>query len=206
MVVVVVIMIMTALAMPAISSALAEQRTNQAALDLVRLARRARSAAAAYGRAHVLRYEQATPVSGNPGHVELWRGINNGCTTNNWDDSGLPAYVGLATADCANSPMCLEDLSMAQGEYLADSHMIQMRVVDGTNSSINFNWPLDICYEPVGSTMWRDGNQGFTKLNQGNVNGGFRFRFRPLDRGSSTKDGVDRFAVLPLGGDPRILR
>lgn len=185
MVVLAVIAVVAGLAAPAISQALNQRRTNQAALDLVRLVRNARSSAAAYGRAHLVRY-----TSGGLGRVDVFRGINNRCNTNDW--------ATLMAGGCDGNSYCIDYLDPTDGRYQAGSFDILMQ-------STNFGGGVDVCYEPTGVTQWRTAAANpFVDLNSAQVGGGFRFTFTP--RIDGTQEGVVRQVVLPLGGDARLIR
>ena len=85
MVVVGIIALVAALAAPSMGTARADGHTNEVANDIVRLMRRARAAAAGYGRAHLLIFNPAD--DGGDGSFEVYRGINNRCLSNDWPAS-----------------------------------------------------------------------------------------------------------------------
>lgn len=98
MIVVGIVAIVVGLALPTMSQQLADQKTNQIALDIVASARLARASSTAYGRAHLMRWNPA--LASGQGAIELYRGINNGCNTNNW-----PV---ITAAGCAGNVNCIE--------------------------------------------------------------------------------------------------
>ncbi len=185
MTVVTIIGISIAIAAPAIGGAMADRRAGQAALDLVRLARHARSESVAYGRATLLRYQNTSN-----GEVRLYRGINNGCTTNDWDTlTGGPACGTTGS-------FCIDWELMSSADYSVGSQVTVMAEEAGSDF-------LDICYRSNGMMEWRTSASGtFSDLNT--VQGGFRFTFTRKRGGSPL--GVVRRIVIPFGGDARTLR
>lgn len=185
MVVVTIIGVVSALALPGIGLARAEQASSEGALDLVRLLRRGRSEAAAFGRAHVMRY--AAVADGGRGIVQLYRGRSNGCNANDWDE--------ITTGGCEGNAMCIDSWRGANFEGTGRG---QIRVrAPGHN-------PLDVCFEPNGRMRYRRGSSPrFIDTNSLSIRGGFRFQVYRHDGGEV---GVMRWVLLPLGGDPRSLR
>ena len=191
MIVVVIIAVSAALAGPAMVTAFAEHRVSEAAIDLVRLGRRARSEAIAYNRAHVLRYTD-TSAPGSDGRVLLYRGVSGGCNSNwnNWVTlTGSPA-CGLAGS------MCLDQTNMGDSRWHVGSNVTQMRAPGYA--------PLDICYQPNGATMMRYGAGISGPFFEGNATGGgIVFTFQRIHNG--TPDGPARRVVFPIGATPRVL-
>jgi prepilin-type N-terminal cleavage/methylation domain-containing protein len=193
MAVVVIVLVGMTLAAPAISTALAEKRSGQVTLDLVRLGRRARADAIAYGRAHLLRYG-ATGADGDFGRVRLIRGFTGGCNTNDW------AAILTAATDCvaAASP-CIDELDASATRYrLGGNDTLLSPPADFTT--------LDICYEPNGRMMYSaDGSiTRFTANNTAAIGGGFVFR--AVRQRNSVNVGPARRVLFPLGGTARVLR
>ena len=187
MTVVTLIAVVAAAAAPSIGDALAERKMTQTSLDVVRIARRGRSEAAGYGRAHMLRY-----LSGDTGTgvFELYRGINNHCNTNDWN-----AVTGGGV--CNREGGFCRDFIVVSQETDTDTIAVVPDNIVGE--------PLDICFEPSGRVLWRTGTNRFSDRNQGgaaNPLGGFVFRVE-RDGGAT---GVIRRVVIPLGGDARVLQ
>ncbi|MFW6050782.1 MAG: prepilin-type N-terminal cleavage/methylation domain-containing protein [Myxococcota bacterium] len=180
-IVVLVIAVVAGLAAPAISQAMNERRASEATLDVVRLGRHARSAAAAYGRAHLLRF-----VDQNLGRIEAYRGRNNRCNQD---------WGAIAGGGCANNPDCVDSLDMEGARFRTSSFDIQLAAADFGS--------VDICYEPSGVMRWRAGTAG-PFLGTNRIGGGMRFTLTP--RVGGTPQGVVRRVVLPLGGDARVVR
>jgi prepilin-type N-terminal cleavage/methylation domain-containing protein len=182
MVVLVVILVAVGLAAPAISNAMHERRAAEATLDVVRLARHARSAAAAYGRAHLVTF-----VAGGSGVVQVWRGVSNRCNGNVWSNQTFQTVMG---GDCHSSDYCIDQMNM--DERYKGAKPITLAPVGPA---------FDICYEPTGMVRWRDGgsNAAFLEVNSPAIGGGARYQITPLG-------GVVRTVVLPLGGDARVVR
>ena len=191
LVVVSIIAISAALAVPAISGSIQARTASQATLDLVRVARHARAASTAYGRAYMLRYETDSNP-GTLGQVRLFRGTNNGCNTNDWVTIMAGGACGTAGS------MCVDSLTMADNRYQRASSEILMRVQDFA--------ALDLCFEPSGIVRHRSGtavNGGWFRSDN-SVDGGFIFTFQRLSSGAPV--GVVRRVLFPLGGDARVLR
>ena len=193
MAVVVLVLIGMTLAAPAISTALAEKRSGQVTLDLVRLGRRARADAIAYGRAHVLRYG-ATGAGGDFGRVRLLRGFTGGCNTNNW------TTILAAAADCtAANSTCIDELDATASRYRLGGN--------DTLLSAPAAFPaLDICYEPNGRMMY-SANAATTRFTANNtvaIGGGFVFT--AVRQRDGVNVGPTRRVIFPLGGTARVLR
>ncbi|MEM6956281.1 MAG: prepilin-type N-terminal cleavage/methylation domain-containing protein [Myxococcota bacterium] len=189
MVVVGVIAVVAAAAAPSIGSARADARAQEVALDMVRLLRRARSASAGYGRAHLVIFDPASD-SGN-GSLTVYRGINNRCNANDW-----PLLIG---GGCPGNDMCIDAVEGDQQTFGTSNY--RMRAPD-------FAGGMQVCFEPTGITRWRRTvATAFTSNNVdgiGSLNGGFRFTVQRYN--GEGDQGVTRRVVLPLGSDARIQR
>lgn len=181
--VVAIVAIVAGLAAPVITSSISERRANEAALDLVRVARRARSEAIAYGRAHLLRIDAAR------GRIRVYRGINNGCTTNDW--------ATITSGPDCNTPgsFCVDFMDLTSSRYSSGGARVVATIGGGIASG-------DICYRSNGSLEYRDGAGIFTGANT--VGGGAQITFQRHT--SDGPVGVVRRVVLPLGSSPRIMR
>jgi len=192
MIVVTVIAILAAAAGPSIAAGVQEGRAMRASSDLIRLLTRARSASQGYGRAYLARYSDVS--GGTNGAVQIFRGTNNRCNATDW--------VTVTSIACASNPQCIDDVDMRR--YARGGQTVRMRI-PGHN-------PLDICFEPSGRTFYRRSssttNGGFsdrnTTVGTSALSGGFRISFQRRIDGVNT--GVERWVMLPLGGDPRVLR
>ncbi|MEM9073756.1 MAG: type II secretion system protein [Myxococcota bacterium] len=189
MVVVSIVGLTVAIALPGMGRARVEAKSNELALELVRLGRQGRAAAAGYGRAHLFRFD--ADLFGRGG-VRLFRGINNNCNTNDW-----PTITGPG---CNGNLNCLAEVNPVNWE--AGSIQYQV-ILDGLAGG-----DVDVCFEPNGTTRWRQGFFGrfvvdniSTAAVGGNAQGGIRFRIQRSDG-----NGVARRMVIPLGGDARIVR
>ncbi len=192
MVVVTIIGILAMIAMPAFASGAAERRVSEAALDVVRLARRARSEAVAHGRAYLLRYTALTRV-GALGQVELWRGDNDRCNQVDWD-------AIRSRGACEANPSCVDEVDLSHPRYNRSGSQVRMRA-PGLGA-----W-VDACYQPNGAMLWRNrrGRMTSRNIDGGRALGGaIRFRFEGVQSGAV--EGVQRFVVLPLGGEARVAR
>jgi prepilin-type N-terminal cleavage/methylation domain-containing protein len=157
MVVLVVILVAAGLAGPAISKAMHERRAAEVTLDLVRLARHARSAAAGYGRAHLVTF-----VGGGNGMVQVWRGVSNRCNGNVW------AGMTFATV-------------MGNNLYRVDELDAQRYSFGGQITLQPVGPALDICYEPTGVVRWRPGGTAGLFLEGNSIGGGARYQVVPVN-------------------------
>ena len=193
MTVVVIVLVGMTLAAPTLSTALAEKRTGQVSLDLVRLGRRARADAIAYGRAHILRYGLAG-AAGNFGRVRLIRGVAGGCNANGW------AGILVAAANCGTvtSP-CIDELDAGASRYRLGGN-------DSLLSAPAAFPAVDLCYEPSGRMMYsiNAATTRFTANNTATLGGGFVFTV--VRQRAAVTAGPTRRVVFPLGGTARVLR
>lgn len=189
MAVVTIIGVVAALAAPSLSDTRADSRTNEYANELVRGLRHARSAAAGYGRAHLVVFDPA-----DEGAVQVYRGVNNRCATNNW--------VGIIGAGCtATSPMCVDSISNDNFTFGASDYRLTMPT---------FQAGVQVCFEPTGVMRWR--SNPVSRFSADNVDatavsaqGAFVFNIQ-RHTASAGDVGVARRVLLPLGGSPRVLR
>lgn len=188
MVVVAIIAISAALAAPALSAAMAQRRASEATHELVRIGARARSESIAYGRAHLLQYQQASGGSGTFGSVQLWRGRVNQCAANDW------SAIGVGSA-CTSTPNCVEAVDM--GTYDQGSHQVRMTIESGPTTA-------NVCFQPDGEMRFQSGTGAWSSTPPGSGTQGITFLFERLESG--TNAGVDRRVVFPFGSTPRILR
>jgi len=227
MIVLAVIAIAVTLAAPAISNATRERRAGESTLDLVRLARRARSEAMAYGRAYLMRYTEASAPSYDVGRVQLYRGRSSGCNSNDWDslaDGILRDAIACPALGAAEaSSFCVDQVNLENSDYSRQGAIVQMRLLPPTGAGFR---AVDLCYEPTGVMRHRSSNDagtpptgwfreanGFDYNNDGDtsdtnedIGGGFLFEFRRMEGDPPAEVGVMRRVVIPLGGDARVLR
>lgn len=190
MVVVAIIGISAALAAPAIGEAVSERRTNEATHAVVRIGARARAEAMAYGRAHVLVYTDAsagTPASN--GKLQLWRGMSNLCSANNWGS--------IITGSCGagGDANCRDVLDMG-ASYNYGSNQVRLRMPNAAQAYI--------CFQPDGEMYVSTGGGTFTPTSPDGRSGGVRFTIDRLRSGGA--EGVQRVVIFPFGGEPRIAR
>ena len=189
MVVITIIGVVAAVAAPAVATAVADRKVSTATQDIVRIVRRARADAAAYGRAHLLRYGNA-----NEGTFELYRGVNGLCNGNDW--------VAITALACGANTMCVD--SMAGARYNFTGSNVRIR-----GNGFNLT---EFCFQPNGVATWRRGtglaahrfSSSMNNPDSGNLNGGFTFRVFRRQNGADV--GVERRVMLPLGSDARVMR
>jgi Tfp pilus assembly protein FimT len=181
-----IIGISVSLAAPAVQQVMANRRSQEVSLELVRLGRRARSEAMAYGRAHLLRFS-ASADSGH-GRIDLYRGINNGCNTNDW-------------TFLTGGPACGEDDSMCIDSVTTGAFSKATSTVYLTSATYT---ALDLCYSANGVMMWRTSTSArFSDIPPSGTNT-FDFSFAQKVDGKVV--GVSRPVIFPMGGLPRTQR
>lgn len=177
MVVVTIVGIVVALAAPQIGNALANRRTNELALEVVRIVRVGRSAAVGQGRAYLLQVDPSTE------ELSLYRGLTNRCTPR-------AAWVPITGGGCADNPRCSAFVS---GPVVGSSSYDFQ--VDGADQ------PIDICFEPSGITRWAPPGSAF---NATHPNGGVQINVRRVADGATA--GVVKAVAIPFGADARVVR
>lgn len=184
LIVVSIIGISAALAAPAIQGAMMERRNNEAALELVRMVRRARSSAMASGRSHVLRFDSPGPA----GRYRVFEGLSSGC------NSGANDWGARIGSDCAAGSACVDQMDLSHNRWDLGSGEIR--------SSMDLGDLVDICFESRGTMLWRTSGAGrFSSVTVGD--GGLVATFTRYQSGAAT--GVERHTVIPFGGDARLL-
>ena len=198
-VVVGIVAVVVGIALPAMGGARAESKKVEIIHDLIRVARQGRAASAAYGRAHMFRYNSNLYVRGG---VELYRGINGNCNTNDW--------ATITTGGCNNNLNCIAHLDPRELENSNSQYTILLNFDPDPDSDPDTDNPTsdgaaDICFEPSGITRWRSSPTAqFLSQNPAGNGGGFEFSVQRTANGRIT--GVHRRMMIPLGGDPRIRR
>jgi prepilin-type N-terminal cleavage/methylation domain-containing protein len=183
MVVVTIIGVVTALAAPAISRAMAISRADRANHDVVRLMRFARSQSIAYGRAYLLH-----TVSGGNGRLELWEGTTSACRLENW-----VAIMASGTCDSSATPSgnCADFVDSAA--YDTGYHAVSFASIGS----------VDVCFQPNGDALTRvSGSTGAFSVP---ASGLVQIVTTRLE-GSTTAGDPARGAILPVGGAPRVMR
>lgn len=190
MIVVVIIAVTAALAMPTVVQTFADKRTNEAAIEIARLGRRARSESVAYGRAHVLRYTTFS-VPGSDGRIQLFRGTAGAC------NAGANDWVAIMASPICGAPnsMCIDEVNMGHTHWTIGPYTTRLRAPGYS--------PLDICFQPNGASLMRYNAGIGGRFFEGNtMGGGVQFttqRFR-----SGAGEGALRRVVFPLGATPRV--
>jgi prepilin-type N-terminal cleavage/methylation domain-containing protein len=203
MVVVAIIGAMIAMVSPAIGSAMADGRAADAAVDVVRLAGAARSAANSTGLAHVVVYDgfsRSGIAQGNiVGRMRLYRDADQNLTTcnpaNRWNFGDLTAVdeVNLANYNIANS-----------------SHWISLKPVNIDNSDINSSSVINqICFQPDGRMLIRhvtNVSAVSATLFGDSVGGASHALYAVFHTLRGAAAGVPRQVVFTFGGNARIRR
>lgn len=211
MVVVVVIGVMAAAVVPALGEVRADGRQSDAAHDIVRVARRARSLAMERGVAHLLRF-QRTPendarASNGLGRIELYAGMTNRCRQNPWSQAlnpGQPLEMPVARRE---GPDVLDMISFNPTDSAAAPTLAEaasggrQRIRITASSSGTDRDVVHICYQTNGQTyeafpnnaiLLRPQTAPITFTVTRTVNGG--------------QKGLTRQVVFPIGGNARVRR
>jgi prepilin-type N-terminal cleavage/methylation domain-containing protein len=181
MVVIVIVAVVAGAAAPAIGASVRDRKASTATLDVVRTFRVARSSAAGYGVAYLVSFDEE--ADGGRGSLTVVRGTTNRCNSVDWSASTLLTVDQYRGSDFSND----------------SDWQIQLR---GPVAK------LQLCYEPTGVTLWRTGTGRFSEASPtgsgGGPVGGWVFTVDRVEEG--TAQGVQRRVVVPLGGDPRVMR
>jgi prepilin-type N-terminal cleavage/methylation domain-containing protein len=208
---VVIIGVMAAALLPGMTSTVADNRASNAAVDVIRLARRARSEANVTGLAHVLAYD-ANPMSGETlGRFRLFRssassdgtrqpGYN--CNTAAWDFTDF--VNGGALIDAVNMATFNITKPGSGTPALVSSHLIQLLSVN-EDDTLATEQDVRICYQPDGQTLVRDGDAS-PFANAVNSRSDLLFNVTHVNRSTSAQLGVPRRIVFTFGGNARIRR
>lgn len=172
---------------PGFGRAMADRRVSNAARELIRLGRRARSDTFGLLRAHTLWLQPAN------GTAQLLRAPTNSCLLTVW-------------ADCAASPQtCVENVSLTGASARV---AYREELVSGAIGSAN----RAICFAPSGIVYFNPATQttvaaaAATFSDQNTVNGGLVYALYPSNM-DPTKPTTRMHRVLfPLGATPRALR
>jgi prepilin-type N-terminal cleavage/methylation domain-containing protein len=156
MVVVSIIAIATAIAVPSMRATLAEQRASQAAVTIVRMGRQARNAALGSGRAQLIRISvAANSVTLVPGNV-------SGCNQNDW--AAIPTVEAALNLD-------------TDQYYNRGDETIELAAAA--------NAEMEICYQPNGVVMARAIGGG-RFVDQNIVGGGLVYLVERHQAGATT--------------------
>lgn len=198
MVVVLIVGILAAMAVPSVSHAMRERRKTRAAHDVVRTFQAARRSAIASGAAHLLRIDETG--NGGRGSLEVFRGDTNRCNTADW--------TTITATPCATNLRCLAEAAWRPLDFepRGSNYTIDL---DLTNNALGTK--VDVCYEGTGVMTWRNGQTGFFSDNPqlpgasgATVNGAFNFNIRTLV--GSGDPGVTRRVFVPFGGEARFVQ
>lgn len=187
MIVVVIIGVTAALAIPTVNTALADARAQRAALDLIRVFRQARADAMSYGRAMMVDFNQLGSTGGVRSRIRLFRGRVSTCNSNDW-----PA---IAAIDCGNpGSSCVARVDMQDfrgGGW--DTGMV-------STAGAIARW----CFQANGAMAVQPGATGRYNYNAV-VQGGWQFTFRRYNS-SGSPEGVIRRVLLAQGGEASLQR
>ena len=175
---------------------MAERRAAQAALDVVRLSRRARAESMAFGRAHLLRFNNLGSA-GSEGSLRLFRGRTPSCRTSNWN-AAVGALPPIISGFCPASSMCVDLVDLSDTRYNTGTHTVELRAPGTSNH--------DICYEPSGAMMFRYAGGAWLDSNAATADNAGGIRMSVTRKVSGVIEGNTRWIVFPWGGTARTLR
>ena len=181
MIVVAIIGITAAIAAPAIGRAIASSRADRATHDIIRIGRRARSEAIAYGRAYLMR------MSATGTCIQLWRGRTSLCR----QDWSAITSAGNCQVPDAPDGNCADYLDAAM--YSDSPYVLTLSQTVA---------PLqELCFLPGGDMVVRPNATAgaFSPPATGVIT---------FTAALSSPDGADplRGAVFPAAGAPRTMR
>ncbi|MCC7535827.1 MAG: prepilin-type N-terminal cleavage/methylation domain-containing protein [Deltaproteobacteria bacterium] len=192
MIVIVIVAVVSALAVPGIINTLRENRTYQGASDIARLFRQARLDAVGRGAATAVRWQRvgATPR----GRFEMWRSPVSSCSMTNWTTAAQPTSATLFTAlDFSQSPYQVTGGADIRAEYCSNLDVTRTVCTAGAAEM----W---VCYSPAGRVFWSTTGAGFTDNPTGGavtIGGGWPFLVRRFESGAPIS--VSRVAFVPFG-------
>ncbi|MBL8601855.1 MAG: prepilin-type N-terminal cleavage/methylation domain-containing protein [Myxococcales bacterium] len=187
MVVVVLIAILSALAIPSMLQAGRERRVQEASTSVVDIFRNARGRAMYRGRAQMV----LVRPSGSALRFDVFESANSRCRD---------GQFGAATGDSPNLTTVIETLDLATTYYARDG--INATVTPGSTNR------LRVCYTPMGNAFF--GTSAYTGVtdtwsnNMADPNVAPAFEIRLFQGAVAGVGGVARRILLPLGGTPRM--
>jgi prepilin-type N-terminal cleavage/methylation domain-containing protein len=189
-----IIGIMSAAIAPTISEMVADNRQATAAIEIVRLSRKARAAALASGTAYALHYDKGT---GELGRLTLWAGMNGRCLQTAWPYAPGSVNSTLPPVDALSGDMYWFNPKTPMNPTKSDSD----RQVIYLDALLDGNEQVDaqICYQPDGEIYTAVGVG--TALTREDPLKPMLFRvYRSLN---GTSRGEVREIVFPAGGTAR---
>jgi prepilin-type N-terminal cleavage/methylation domain-containing protein len=193
-----VIGIMSAAIAPSITEIVADNRQASAAVDLIRISRKARARTVATGTAHLLRYQVG---QNGLGWVDLYAGMNNKCVQTPW----AQAFAAACPAPPAvSSPLCpIETIDMRYYNPKTGNDA----TVDDTGRQVvslaalvlaNPVTEVQICYQPDGEVYTAVPPATLARQPATSP-----VLFRVSRSVNGTSHGTPREIVFPAGGTAR---
>ncbi len=183
MIVVALIGVLAAMMAPNLTAARADAEAANATVNLVRLGSRARAHAMATNLAHLLAW---TPDANGNDSIVLLRGMRPRCNMQTWDLNKLMAV------ETENNNTVLR---VGRGNYTSGSMRLRLLPVNGAMNLIQ------ICFQPNGDTLLRNGNAGIFLDNIGGVRD-VLFNIFHEDTGG-VAIGIRRQVIFPSSNVPR---
>lgn len=194
MVVVVIIAIVSALALPSMATAMRERRTQQAAISVLDIFRQVRTRAMFRGTSQVV----VVRPSGSALIIEAWEGNSSSCRRSVFGTVTTDMGTGLSTGSLSTVTRLVQ-LDLTAGKYSRDG--IQATVTLPTTAVGGFQ----LCYTPTGNAFFSLTTTGadptsLTLSNDSTTTGtGGAFQIEVFQG-----TGAHRRVVVPLGGVPRM--
>ena len=195
MVVVTIMGVVLAAAVPAITGTMNDQRASRLTRDIVQLYQQARYGAMRTGKAHLIQFWGAS-TAGDPYTFEVYESniVTGSCHATDWDD----LTDSFDDPDCANRAACVASIVAADHDPNANDD--QTLVITATTGNTHFAH----CYEPTGnSKYWLDDGATPSWVNYPSLIGGELLTIQRQRDGTNV--GPQRRVYLPWGsGMPRI--
>lgn len=180
MIVVILVGISAAMIAPAMTRAMAINRTNRCQYDAARLFRSARASAIGTGRAHLV---NRTGAAGGVA-LEVFIGDSSSCARSRWDAIVVPG----------NPPVD----GFYEETYTASGHGVLVRYLTPASGAAI---PTQVCFDPQGERHQRASVGGpFVRARET-----LTFAIDRLENGAPAGD-PQRAILLPQFGTPRVLR
>ena len=223
MVVVTIVSILVLAVRPSFNKYLANKHSIAAAMEVVRLGRRARADALGLQRAHLLYFQPAAGGGAQRfGTVSLLRGNAMHCEHENWNQFLVgPEQCDSSLTTQPPGRACVDHIDLGHSHWYHSPHALVLRNVDdGREADADTFLVLAapggasqraLCYDAFGRVFWSTGPIGavpnFSPSSVGaGYSGTFTFVVGLLDDVSGQRRYPGMVLSFPLGGNPRRLR
>lgn len=200
MVVISIIGIIAATAVPALGSMQADHRQSSASIDVIALARRTRAIARSSGTAHLMRFSQTAQ---GLGVINVYAGMNGKCLQTPW----IQAYAPNASNPIEAFDMAFYNSAAGMNPTATDPgrHVITLRAetipLIGGDPTARLN--VVLCYQPNGQTFLALPNNVGDDPNPLLGPQALNLRFRIARTVSGASYGTPREVIFPIDGTAR---